>query len=215
MPRPQRFLLTTIAVIVAALAPAAPVVATESPTKFIWPTSGRITQQYGCTGFWAEPRRGSCAHFHMGVDIANARGTPIRAAADGVLSLVGWDPWLRRDPDWMVIINHGQGVQTMYAHLRPRQIAGIRKGVRVHQGEIIGYMDMSGMATGVHLHWAVIVNHNFVSPYRFVSGKPVGRGQGSSASSCTSVFVAMEPGAMTAAVLEGDGGSNGASCATA
>jgi murein DD-endopeptidase MepM/ murein hydrolase activator NlpD len=208
-------LLSIIAVIVAALAPAAPVGATDPLTRFIWPTGGRITQGFGCTGFFAEPRYGSCRHFHGGIDIANSRGTPIRAAADGIITHVGWDQWGTHN--WMVIINHGGGLTTWYAHMRGRQMPGIRRGVRVSQGEIIGYMDSTGQATGVHLHWSILRNGRYVDPRNFVSGLPVRHRstQGSSASSCTDVIVALKPDAATAAVLDGDGGSNGATCATA
>ena len=56
----------------------------------------------------------------------------------------------------MVIINHGGGVSTWYAHLVGKQIAGLHKGTRVRQGQLIGYMGTTGNATGVHLHFAVI-----------------------------------------------------------
>ena len=126
-----------------------PGVAVDGEQTFIWPTSGRLTQPYGCTGVRFEPRRGSCAHFHGGMDIANGRGTPVRAAGDGTISHVGWDPWLeRRIASWMVIINHGGGVQTMYAHLRDREMEGIRDGARVEQGQIIGLMDSTGCRPG-------------------------------------------------------------------
>ena len=154
----------------------APVVAEETTApveEFTWPTTGRVTQNYGCTGFWAEPRRGSCAHFHGGIDIANSRGTPIRAAADGVVSHVGWDPWLpRRIASWMVIINHGDGLQTMYAHLRDREMSGIQRGARVSQGQVIGLMDTTGMSTGPHLHFSFLRNGSWVSPRNFISGNP-------------------------------------------
>ncbi|CAN5792674.1 hypothetical protein BH24CHL6_BH24CHL6_13750 [soil metagenome] len=58
---------------------------------FSWPTAGRLTQEYGCTGMSTNPRRGGCRGFHNGIDIANAWGTEIRAAAPGVVRHVGWD----------------------------------------------------------------------------------------------------------------------------
>jgi murein DD-endopeptidase MepM/ murein hydrolase activator NlpD len=143
----------------------------DSDKPFIWPTRGRLTQNYGCSGFWAEPRRGSCAHFHSGLDIANARGTPIRAVADGVIELVGWDPWLRPDPAWMVIIDHGGGLRTMYAHMRAKRIDGIREGARVEQGQLIGLMDSTGRSTGPHLHFAVYRNGQAVNPRPYLAGQ--------------------------------------------
>jgi murein DD-endopeptidase MepM/ murein hydrolase activator NlpD len=146
----------------------------DSAGSWIWPTSGKITQPFGCTGFWAEPRRGSCDHFHSGIDIANDRGTPVRAVTDGVVELVGWDPWIHPDPDWMVIINHGNGLRTMYAHLRAKPVDGIERGAHVFQGQLIGLMDMTGRATGPHLHFAVYLNGEPVNPRNYLSGPAPG-----------------------------------------
>src|SRR5687768_16351022 len=143
-------------VVIGALVAAVPVIAEErvqdsvQSKPLIWPSTGRITQQYGCTGFWAEPRYGSCRHFHGGVDVADRQDTPIHAAADGVITHVGWDPWGTRA--WMVMIDHADGVTTWYVHLRGRDVAGIEVGARVEQGDVVGYMSDTGMATGVHLH---------------------------------------------------------------
>ena len=69
--------------------------------RFAWPASGIVTQEFGCTGFYLEPPRGSCAHFHDGIDIANGSGTPIRAAGDGVVAFVGWNPYDGSRPAFM------------------------------------------------------------------------------------------------------------------
>jgi murein DD-endopeptidase MepM/ murein hydrolase activator NlpD len=148
-----------------------------SQQGWVWPTIGKVTQPFGCTGFWAEPRRGSCAHFHSGIDIANDRGTPVRAVSDGVIELVGWDPWIRPDPDWMVIINHGNGLRTMYAHLRAKEVDGVSRGTHVYQGQLIGLMDMTGRATGPHLHFAVYLNGEPINPRNYLDG-PVPGAQG-------------------------------------
>lgn len=167
----RRSIAVAFVAIVVCLPLASPAIAEDGPSlSLIWPTSGRISQPYGCTGFWAEPRRGSCAHFHGGIDIANSRGTPVVAAADGTVDLVGWDPWIRPNPDWMVIIDHGNGMQTMYAHLRAKPVAGITRGARVHQGQLIGLMDMTGRATGPHLHFSVISDGHWVNPRRYLDG---------------------------------------------
>ena len=194
------------------------------PKPFIWPTTGRTTQPYGCTGFFAEPRYGSCRHFHGGIDIADQQGTPIHAAADGVITHVGWDPWGTHN--WMVMINHGGGLTTWYAHMRGRDIAGINVGARVRQGEVIGYMSDTGMATGVHLHWAVLKDGRYVNPRKYVEGKPFRprqAGRPTTAASCDDVWIAAapggvaaapgataaSPGAMTAMVLPGADGALG------
>ncbi len=172
-----RFSIILLAML-AALSVAAPVDGAVAPLNgggrthpFIWPTSGRITQRFGCTGFVMEPRRGSCAHFHYGVDIANARGTPIFAAADGVVTLAGWDPWLKHNPDWMVIIKHAGGFKSMYAHLRAAPLPGIRKGAQVKQGQLIGYMDSTGHSTGPHLLWGLFLRNRPVNPKLYVRGQ--------------------------------------------
>lgn len=209
-----RFLAYALAV-VAAVAVASPVVAEDGgSSEFIWPTSGRITQPFGCTGFYYEPRQGSCAHFHGGIDVASSRGTPIRAAAAGVITHVGWDQWGLRN--WMVMIKHGGGFTTWYAHMRGKQIPGIRKGVRVRQGQLIGYMDRTGMATGVHLHWAVLKSGRYVNPRNYVQGQPqrVRRGAGSGAVGCDVIPTVGFSAGATAVVLETDSTSGGRdSCA--
>jgi murein DD-endopeptidase MepM/ murein hydrolase activator NlpD len=57
-----------------------------------WPLIGRVTQEYGCTGFPMEPAYGNCAHFHRGIDIVRHYGAPIVAAGDGIVLFVGYDP---------------------------------------------------------------------------------------------------------------------------
>ena len=135
-----------------------------SSTFMRWPTTGRITQPYGCTGFWANQSLGSCRHFHTGIDIANARWTPIRAAAAGKIRFVGREPY----GAWMVVIGHGDGLRSRYAHLVPTRVAGVAKGRAVRKGQLIGYMGKSGLATGVHLHFEVKRNGSFVNPGRYL-----------------------------------------------
>ena len=85
----------------------------ERQRRFSWPTSGIVTQEFGCTGFPLEPPRGSCPHFHDGIDIANGTGTPVRAAGDGVVAFVGWNPYDGSDPSFMVVIGHAGGLETL------------------------------------------------------------------------------------------------------
>lgn len=130
--------------------------------RFDWPANGMITQEYGCTGFPLEPRRGNCAHFHSGIDIANNSGTPIRAAADGVVAFVGWNPFDSSDPAFCIVIGHSGGMETYYGHLQSRYI--VRAGQFVRAGQLIGYMGTTGNSTGPHLHWEVRRNGHDVSP---------------------------------------------------
>ncbi len=121
-----------------------------------WPVSGYVTQEFGCTGFAWEPPSGGCAHFHDGIDITARDGTPIRAAASGVVAFVGYNPYDNpRDPAWIVVIGHAGSLETRYAHLQSRYAPGVRRGSRVSRGQIIGYMGNTGYSTGTHLHWEV------------------------------------------------------------
>jgi murein DD-endopeptidase MepM/ murein hydrolase activator NlpD len=134
-----------------------------------WPTVGRVTQPFGCTGFRLEPRRGDCAHFHAGIDIANKRGTPILAAAAGKIAYVGREPWYHgKDRAWVVVISHGNGIKTIYVHLIPKPMDGISRGKHVDQGQLIGRMGSSGRSTGPHLHFGVWDHHKGVDPVKFM-----------------------------------------------
>ena len=121
---------------------------------WVWPTTGRITQGYGCTGFSSNPPYGSCRHFHKGIDIANSAWTKIRAASSGVVKFVGWNPYdPAGDQAWIVKIAHDNGLLGLYAHMKAVRVDGARTGDRVRAGQVIGYMGATGMATGVHLHF--------------------------------------------------------------
>jgi murein DD-endopeptidase MepM/ murein hydrolase activator NlpD len=130
--------------------------------KFTWPTSGTVTQEYGCTGFRLEPPRGGCAHFHSGIDIANSSGTPIRAAGDGVVAFIGWNKYDGSNPAFVVMIAHGGNINTFYSHLLPRYV--VRQNQRVRRGQVIGYMGATGNATGPHLHWEVMRGYSSMNP---------------------------------------------------
>lgn len=120
--------------------------------RFDWPTRGAISQGYGCTGIGYEPPRGSCPHFHDGIDIANATGTPIFAAADGVVAFIGWNPY-EYDPAFIVVIAHGGGLSTLYAHMLPSY--PVRSGQSVRKGQRVGSMGNTGRSFGSHLHFEV------------------------------------------------------------
>jgi murein DD-endopeptidase MepM/ murein hydrolase activator NlpD len=130
--------------------------------RFMWPTSGTVTQEYGCTGFRLEPPSHGCAHFHSGIDIANSSGTPVRAAGDGVVAFVGWNKYDGSNPAFIVMIAHGSNINTFYSHLLPRYT--VRSGQRVRRGQVIGYMGATGNATGPHLHWEVMRGYTSLNP---------------------------------------------------
>ena len=131
----------------------------------VWPMAGVETQPFGCTGFSWEPRYGSCAHYHNGIDLVAPYGTPIRAAAPGRVLYVGWNYADGANPAWIVIIAHSSVLTTWYAHMQPKY--PVRAGDVVTQGQIIGYEGSTGHSTGAHLHWMVWYNGNFVNPALF------------------------------------------------
>ena len=133
---------------------------------FIWPARGRLSQRYGCTGFALNPARGSCRHFHDGLDIAGYLGTPIRSAAVGVVSYVGWNPWDEQGRAFMVVVAHPGGYETLYGHVQPTR--QVRVGQLVKRGEVIGYMGSTGHATGVHLHLELRRGHTTLDPLAFL-----------------------------------------------
>lgn len=96
---------------------------------------------------------------HKGVDYAASRGTPIKATGDGKVILAGRKGGYGKT----VIIQHGQRYTTLYAHLNA-YARGIRSGKRVRQGQIIGYVGSTGMATGPHLHYEFRVNGSHRNP---------------------------------------------------
>ena len=98
---------------------------------------------------------------HKGVDWAAPRGTPIYAAGDGVIKQAGWKAGYGR---W-ILISHKNGYATGYAH-QSRLAKGMRPGVRVKQGQVIGYVGSTGRSTGPHLHYEVIKNGRHVNPVR-------------------------------------------------
>ena len=129
---------------------------------FIWPTGRRITQPYGCTGFSWEPARGSCAHFHDGIDLGPGYGAKVVAAADGVVAYVGWSPMGAGDRSFIVVMAHGDGHETFYGHLLPT--AHVWVGQWVAQGQKIGLVGNTGRSTGSHLHWEVRRGGRTVDP---------------------------------------------------
>jgi len=136
--------------------------------KLQWPMSGVISQQFGCTGFPAEPRVGSCAHFHLGIDIVNKCLTPVHAAGSGVIVFVGYNPYDPPPKAWIVIIAHSTSLVTWYAHMTAKAMPGVVVGAHVVTGQVIGTENTTGHSTGCHLHWAVRLNGTFVNPRLFV-----------------------------------------------
>jgi len=107
---------------------------------------------------------------HLGVDYAAPAGTPVSAAGDGKVIFAGY----KNQNGRLVIIRHNNGYITYYGHLA-RIKKGIRRGKRVRQGEIIGYVGSSGLATGPHLDYRIKYKGRFVNPLtvKLPRGKPI------------------------------------------
>lgn len=138
----------------------------RSSRKFLLrePVDGqaRMTSPFGMRfhpilGYW---------RMHTGVDWAAPIGTPIVAAGDGIVTKAGRESGYGN----RVEVQHANGYITTYSHLEGFA-RGISRGVRVHQGQVIGYLGMTGLATGPHLHYEVIVNGHFVNPLRVKLGR--------------------------------------------
>ncbi|MEJ0092133.1 MAG: M23 family metallopeptidase [Methylocella sp.] len=98
---------------------------------------------------------------HTGVDWAAPIGTPIFAAGNGTITQAGWDSGYGR----RIEIQHANGYVTTYNHMSGFA-RGAVEGTRVRQGQVIGYLGQTGLATGPHLHYEVMVNGHFVDPMR-------------------------------------------------
>jgi len=96
---------------------------------------------------------------HKGVDYAAPSGTPIHATASGTITFIG----TQRGYGKVIFIRHNSGYSTVYAH-QSRFAGGLKKGSRVEQGQLIGYVGMTGWATGPHLHYEFRVNNAPVNP---------------------------------------------------
>jgi murein DD-endopeptidase MepM/ murein hydrolase activator NlpD len=140
----------------------------EYSGRLTWPMGGKISQEFGCTGFYMEPRVGSCAHFHQGIDIVAPCLTPVHAAGSGVVLFVGYNPYDRPPKAWLVIIAHSDNLVTWYAHMTGKAPAGVYVGAQVSSGQLIGTENTTGHSTGCHLHWAVLSDGVFKNPRLFL-----------------------------------------------
>ena len=129
---------------------------TRTPTGTLqWPlpVAGRITSQFGHR---VDPITGEVSS-HTGTDIACAEGTPILAAADGIVTVAnGLDSW-GGSYGYYIQIDHGGGLETLYAHCSS---ICVTTGQQVQAGEVIGYVGHTGRVTGNHLHLEVRVDGN-------------------------------------------------------
>jgi len=121
---------------------------------------GRITDRFGnrIDPFTEKPR------LHTGIDIAAPTGTPVFSAAQGVVFSVVSSYSPNRDYGEYVVVDHGYGKQTLYAHLS--QIY-VKTGQKVKRWEVIGAVGETGRATGPHLHYEVRENGTPVNPIKY------------------------------------------------
>lgn len=127
----------------------------SAPT--LWPVEGRITSGFGER---MDPfdREGA---FHRGVDISSQIGTPVIAPADGVVRFAD----LMNGYGRAIMVDHGQGITTLYGHLSG---FGVANGQIVHRGDTLGYVGQSGRSTGPHLHYEVRIFNTPVNPYKYL-----------------------------------------------
>lgn len=123
----------------------------------MWPVEGRLQ---GPWGMRIDPFSGE-GSFHRGVDIGAPYGTPVKATADGLVVQAGYVGGYGR----LVVIDHGNGMQTWYAHLSRITVL---PGQEVRRGEIIGGVGSSGRVTAPHLHYEVRIGGNPVNPSNYL-----------------------------------------------
>jgi len=125
-----------------------------------FPVQGTISSTYGSR---INPISGS-SEFHRGLDISTTTGTPIMATADGVVVFSGWNGGGGN----VVVIAHGHGFSTYYAHNRKNTV---QVGQSVKRGDIIGYIGSTGSATGNHVHYEVWHNGKNKNPISYTEGR--------------------------------------------
>lgn len=128
-----------------------------------WPIAGfTITQPFGPTNVALEPPFGPYKHFHTGIDLAAPLGTPVTSAADGVVVAVGHTPLGYGN---YVIVAHGGGIATLYAHLL-QTTANV--GDRVVRGQVVGLEGSTGFSTGPHVHFELRLNDAVLDPMPYL-----------------------------------------------
>lgn len=120
------------------------------------PVEGRLSSGFGMR---VHPRYGR-RQFHSGIDLSAERGTPVHATADGIVSFSGWS----KGSGNIVVIEHGQGLSTVYAHNTKNLI---KVGQTVKRGQEIATTGSTGVSTGPHVHYEIWKNGECVNPETF------------------------------------------------
>ena len=124
----------------------------------LWPVDGRLMSSFGHR---SDPFSGTEA-FHAGVDISAPRGAPVRVTADGVVSTAEW----AGDYGRLIVVDHGNGIQTYYAHMSRLDVIA---GQWVRRGEVVGRSGATGRATSPHLHYEVRRQGTAVNPHSYLN----------------------------------------------
>ena len=130
----------------------------------LWPVDGRLIGSFGPR---QDPFSGEGQEIHKGVDISGVIGTPVHVAADGV---VRFADMASGGYGRLVVVDHGGGVETWYAHMSKLYV---HTGQEVRRTELIGAVGMSGRVTAPHLHYEVHVNGRPVNPYQYLANATV------------------------------------------
>ena len=131
---------------------------TNTPGSLVRPAGGAMT------GWWGEARR---SHIHSGIDFDGDTGDPVVSAGTGVVTHAGVAPAGYGGYGLMVVVDHGNGVSTLYAHLSRVRVV---LGQAVAPGDDLGAIGTTGNVTGSHLHFEVRVNGVPVNPNPWVAG---------------------------------------------
>lgn len=127
-----------------------------APTgSFAWPVSGPISSGFGYRSLLGTYR------IHEGIDIRGSYGAPIKAADGGTVVFAGW----QGDYGYLVIVDHGNGLQTYYGHNSRLLVSA---GDKVYKGQKIARMGSTGRSTGNHCHFGIKRNGTFVNPLRYL-----------------------------------------------
>ncbi|MCX6372704.1 MAG: M23 family metallopeptidase [Actinobacteria bacterium] len=123
----------------------------------MWPVNASVGSPFG----WRIHPILGYRKFHTGIDLGVAYGTPIHAADSGTVIYATWMGGYGN----VIIIDHGRGISTLYAH---QSSLAVGTGTRVVRGQVIGYVGSTGFSTGPHLHFEVRVNGNPVDPMGYL-----------------------------------------------
>ena len=127
--------------------------------RFIWPEpNAQISQPFGPSSLVLEPPYDGYAHFHTGIDLVEPFGSPVYAADDGIVALVGSS---NTGYGRYVVIAHSGGLDTLYGHL---SAALVKVGQQVAQGQTIGLEGSTGNSTGPHLHFELRIKQQPIDP---------------------------------------------------